>query len=187
MSYTLAFYLTELDGKYHSLKVHVNRPGLDLNYRQGYYAQTETIQISSERKSDINSALLNPSGLIDVGITAKLDVLPGKPRATITAHLKLGPQSLSIRQSPGGWTGKIEELFVELNAVGREVGRVSDTKQFEISAAQKSKYDSRGVVLSQPIQLAPGATTLSVVVRDTASGRTGTLIIPLDKIVQGDQ
>lgn len=187
MSYTLAFYLTEMDGKYHSLKVHVDRSGLDLNYRQGYYAQTEAVQISSARKSDINSALLNPSGLNDVGITAKLDVLPGKPRATMTAHLKLDPQSLSIRQSPGGWSGKIEELFVELNAVGREVGRVSDTKQFEIGAAQKSTYDTQGVVLSQPIQLAPGATTLSVVVRDTASGRTGTLIIPLDRIVQGDQ
>lgn len=187
VSYTLAFYLTELDGKYHSLKVHVDRPGLDLNYRQGYYAQTEAIQISSARKSDINSALLNPLGVNDVGITAKLDLVPGKPRAILTAHLKLDPQSLSIRQSPGGWSGKIEELFVELNAVGREVGRVSDTKQFEIGAAQKSKYDSQGVVLSQPIQLAPGAATLSVVVRDTASGRTGTLIISLDKIVQGDR
>jgi VWFA-related protein len=187
MSYTLAFYLTELDGKYHSLKVHVDMPGLDLNYRQGYYAQTEAIQISSARKSDLGSALLNPSGINDVGITAKLDLAPGKSRATVMTHLKLDPQSLSIRQSSDGWIGKIEELFVELNAVGREVGRVSDTKQFEISAAQKSKYDSQGMVLSQPIQLAPGATTLSVVVRDTASGRTGTLVIPLDKIVQGDQ
>jgi VWFA-related protein len=187
MSYTLAFYLTEMDGQYHSLRVYVDRPGLDLNYRQGYYAQTEAIRISLARKSDINSALLNPSGVNEIGITAKLDLAPGKLRAILTAHLKLDPQSLSIRQSPGGWTGKIEELFVELNAVGREVGRVSDTKKFEISAAQKSKYDSQGVVLAQPIQLAPGAVTLSVVVRDTASGRTGTLIIPLDRIVRGDQ
>ncbi len=187
MSYTLAFYLTELDGNYHSLKVHVDRRGVDLNYRQGYYAQTEAVQISSTRKSDINSALLNPSGVNDVGITAKLDLTAGTPRATVTAHLKLDPQSLSIQRSPGGWRGKIEELVVELNAIGREVGRVSDTKQFEIGAAQKSKYDSQGVMLSQPIRLAPGAVTLSVVVRDSASGRTGTLTISLDKIVQSDQ
>ncbi len=187
MSYTLAFYLTEMDGKYHSLKVHVDRPGLDLSYRHGYYAQTEAVQISSTRKSDIGSALMNPSGVNEVGITAKLDLASRKPRATITAHLKLDPQSLSIHQSASGWTGKIEELFIELSAAGREVGRVSDTKQFEIGAAQKSKYDSQGVVLSQPIQLAPGAATLSVVVRDTASGRTGTLVIPLDKIIPGDR
>ncbi len=100
MSYTLAFYLTEMDGKYHSLQVHVDRPGLDLNYRQGYDAQTEAIRISSTRKSDMNSALLNPSGVNDVGITAKLDFVPGKPRGTLTAHLKPDPQSLSSSRAP---------------------------------------------------------------------------------------
>ncbi|HLK46560.1 MAG TPA: VWA domain-containing protein, partial [Bryobacteraceae bacterium] len=40
-SYTLGFYLTQMDGKYHKLKVRVDRPGLELTYRLGYYAQNE--------------------------------------------------------------------------------------------------------------------------------------------------
>ena len=39
--YTLGFYLGELDGKYHELKVVVNRRGLELNHRLGYIARTD--------------------------------------------------------------------------------------------------------------------------------------------------
>jgi hypothetical protein len=122
---------------------------------------------------------VNLSGL---GITAKLDLVPGRPRATLTAHLKLDPDALSIKESAAGWTGKIQELFLELNHDGREVGRFSDTKQFQFAASHKQKYDVEGVILSTPFQLAPEAATLSIVVRDIASGRTGSLIIRMDKL-----
>jgi hypothetical protein len=90
MSYTLAFYLTEIDGKYHALKVHVDRPGLDLNYRQGYYAQSEAVQTQAARKSDLGSALLSPANLSGLGITAKLDLMPGF----------VGYQAVSVRRGP---------------------------------------------------------------------------------------
>lgn len=38
-SYALGFYLGEIDGNYHQLKVRVDRPAVQLNYRKGYYAQ----------------------------------------------------------------------------------------------------------------------------------------------------
>jgi len=181
--YTLGFYLTEIDGKYHKLNVHVDRPGLELNYRQGYDAQSEAVHDLSARKSDLEAALFNPSGSAGVGITAKLDVVPGKPRATLTAHLKLDSETLSLKEVAGGWNGKIDELFLEQNAAGREVGRVSVTKVFEVGAKEKLSYDSQGAMLSQPIPIAPGAVRLSIVVRDTASGRTGSLTIPLENVV----
>jgi VWFA-related protein len=34
--YVLGFYLTQTDGEYHTLKVRVDKPGLDLKYRRGY-------------------------------------------------------------------------------------------------------------------------------------------------------
>jgi hypothetical protein len=178
-SYTLGFYLTEMDGKYHELKVYVDRPGLDLNYRRGYYAQSEAIRDLSARKSDLESALMNPLGSAAVGITATIEVTTGSPRGTLTAHLKMDPASLSLKQVAGGFGGKVEEMFIEQNAAGREVGRVSVTKAFEVDAAHKPNYDSHGAMLSQAIPLAPDAVKLSIVVRDSASGRTGSLTIPL--------
>lgn len=181
-SYTLGFYLTEIDGKYHELKVHVDRPGLQLNYRQGYYAQSETVRDAATKKSSLESALLNPSGSSDVGITVSIAVVPGKPRGTLNAHLTLDPEPLSMKQTSAGYTGKVEEMFLELDANGHEVGRFSDTKQFTIAAAYKPKFDHNGVTLSQAIPLVASAVKLSVAVRDTASGRVGSLVIPLEQV-----
>lgn len=121
-TYTLGFYLTELDGKYHGLKVSVDRPGVSLNYRQGYYAQSETVRDLSARKSDLESALMDTGDSAGVGITARIEITPGRPRETITAYLKMEPESLSLTQTSGGWKGKVEELFVEQNATGTRSG-----------------------------------------------------------------
>jgi len=183
-SYTLGFYLTELDGKYHGLKVSLDRPGLvALNYRQGYYARSETAKDLSARKSDLESALLDSHDSAGVGITAKIEMTLGSSRGTINAHLRMDPESLSLTAAPGGWKGQVEELFVEQNAAGRELGRVAITKVFAVDVTRKSDYDSQGAILSQAIPLAAGAVKLSIIVRDSASGRMGSLTIPLEKVI----
>jgi len=41
-SYTLGFYMPTLDGAYHTLKVAVDRPGVALTYRRGYYDEDDS-------------------------------------------------------------------------------------------------------------------------------------------------
>jgi VWFA-related protein len=178
-SYTLGFYLTKPDGKYHELKVRVDRPGLQLNYRRGYYARNETVRSASSRKWDLQAALMNPSGFADVGITARFDIVPGKPRGTLNIHLTLAPEPLSIEKTNAGYTGKVEEMFWELDADGHGVGRFSDTRQFTIDASNKPRFDTKGVTLSPAIPLLAGAVKLVIVVRDSASGLVGSVVIPL--------
>jgi VWFA-related protein len=178
-SYTLGFYLTEIDGEYHKLSVHVDRPGLQLNYRLGYYAQDEAARQNSARKAPIQAALLNPTGSADVGIIASVDIAPGKPRGTLTAHLTLAPESLSIEQTQAGYTGRVETMYVELDANGKTIGRFTCTAQFTFEAPLKTKFDRSGVMLSRPIPLVDGTVKLQIVVRDKASGRVGTIEIPL--------
>jgi hypothetical protein len=83
-----------------------------------------------------------------------------------------------------GWAGEIEEMLVEFNEAGHEVGRQSEKKRFEITAAQKPKFDSTGVTLMQTVSMTAGAVRLRIIVRDTASGRTGSLTVPLDQVSQ---
>jgi hypothetical protein len=59
-------------------------------------------------------------------------------------------------------------MFVEFNPAGCEVGRVT-------------AFESQGVTIVQNVPLAAGAVTLSIIVRDTASGRIGSLTVPLEK------
>ena len=181
-SYTLGFYLTEIDGKYHELKVRVDRPGVQVNQRQGYYAQTEAVAELAGKKVDLEASLLSPVDSTEVGITAGFDIASASPRNILNAKLKLDPESLSMVKKGEGWAGQIEEMFVEFDEAGNEVGRQSDKKHFEITAAQKPKFDAMGMTLPQTIPMAAGAVKLRIIVRDTASGRTGSLTVPLAEV-----
>jgi hypothetical protein len=70
-------------------------------------------------------------------------------------------------------------MFLETNAAGQVVGKVSDSKVFRISQRLREQFEREGVPLVQEIRLMEGATRLLIVVRDAESGRTGTLSVPL--------
>jgi VWFA-related protein len=176
----LGFYLTDVDGKYHELKVSVDRPGTALNYRQGYYSIDTPKVDPAQKKVDLAAALLNPTDSTAVGIEATLDM---KPRA-LNVRVRLDPETLSLQPGDTGQSGKVEALFVEFNAAGREVGRISAATPFQITPENRETYESRGIVMVQSIPLAADAVKLSIIVRDTASGRVGSLAVPLDKVVR---
>jgi hypothetical protein len=97
----------------------------------------------------------------------------------LNARLRLEPQPLSIKKTNAGYTGKIEEMFLQMDADGRVLGKYSNTKLFTVDAAYKSRFDARGVTLLQTVPFVEGAVKLLIVVRDTASGRVGSLTVPL--------
>ncbi|HVY93883.1 MAG TPA: VWA domain-containing protein, partial [Bryobacteraceae bacterium] len=173
--YTLGFYLTDLDGKYHELKVVVHRPGLDLNYRRGYLAETDAMHDLAERKTDLDSVVLNPLDLTGLSIVASIETKADN----LTVHLRLDPKSLTVTQRGGFWNGRIEELFIERNEAGGQVARIRQTSQLKIAEAAKVNYDRAWPSLTNTFKLAPNATKLMIVVRDSASGRTGSLTLQL--------
>ena len=181
MSYTLGFYLAddERDNKFHALKVKTNRPGLELSYRQGYYAGNVDLPDSSRDKGDLESSLLNQVNATAVGILARINPVQGTPRGTLNISLRLDSATLSLKEQPGKWTGKVEETFVEQDASGNMLTKASDIKTFEITSSNRAHYDSQGVSWPFSIPLMPGATKLAIIVRDSATGHVGSLSVPL--------
>ena len=118
-TYTLGFYLTpaDRDDKFHALKVQAHRPGLQLFYRQGYYAGDSDMPGLS--KGDLESALLNQMDSAGVLITARIEsIVPGTPRGTVNLRVNLDPSTLSLSERSGGSTGSIAETFIETNDSG---------------------------------------------------------------------
>ena len=184
--YLLGFYLTEVDGRYHQLKVHVTRPNLRLNYRQGYSAADEAQQDRSKKNMDLTAALLNPAGSREIGITASLVVNPAGPPGTVNVRMILNPEALSLKPGAHGKTVNVKILFVETNAASGVVGRQSVTGRFEIvSAAQAAAFERQGVTVEQVLLLPADAVLLSIVVQDARSGTTGSLTVPLGKVAPG--
>jgi hypothetical protein len=159
----------------------VDKPGLDLNYRQGYDSRDDALTNTLKGKgAELETLLMNPSNVADVGITANLSAVPGNPRGTLNVRVKLSPDTLSLLKSPRGWTGQVDELFIEFNAAGREVGRVNGTGHFDVTSETREAFDRDGAILTQSLQLPAEAVKLSIIVRDTSSGRAGSLTVPVD-------
>jgi VWFA-related protein len=180
-TYTLAFYLAEdeRDNKFHTLNVKARRPGLQLFYRQGYYAGNVDVPDSSRDKGEMESSLLNQVNSAAVGITARVSQVQGTPRGTLNMILNLDPGTLSLKAQAGGWTGRVDETFVELDNSGNTLAKVSDVKDFEVSSANRAHYDSLGVTWPFSLPLMPDAVKVAIIVRDSASGRVGSLNVPM--------
>jgi VWFA-related protein len=188
ITYTLAFYLAddERDNKFHTLGVKANRPGLQLFYRQGYYAGNVDLPDSSRDKGEPESALLNQVNSTAVGITARVNQVQGTPRGTLNMILNLDPATLSLKEQTGGWTGRVDETFVELDNSGNTLAKVSDVKDFEISSADRAHYDGQGVAWPFSMPLMTGAAKVAIIVRDSASGHVGSLSVPLQGETNGE-
>jgi len=182
-TYTLAFYLAdnERDNQFHSLKVKVDRAGLELFHRQGYYAGETELPATYDKtsKGDLEASLLNQVNATGIGITARVDAVPGTPRGKLDIRLNLDPATLSLTAKDGGWTGKVEETLIEQNASGNTLSKLTDVREFEVTQAKRASFDRDGAGWPLSMPLAPGVTKLTIVVRDSKSGHVGSLTVPL--------
>jgi VWFA-related protein len=183
-TYTLGFYLAEddRDDKFHDLKIQTTRPGLQLSHRQGYYAGATDLAVSKPEKDErLETVLLNQVDSHDIGITARAEATPGTPRGTINIKMNLDTRTLFLQERGAAWSGKVDEMFIELNDAGRTLAKISDTKDFEFAGASREQYASEGITWPISIPLVPGAAKLAIIVRDKTTGRVGSLTVPLAK------
>ncbi|HVY94953.1 MAG TPA: VWA domain-containing protein [Bryobacteraceae bacterium] len=184
VEYTLGFYLpeSEQDSQFHSLQIATSRRGVQLSWRKGYYAGETELPPSEFQKSskgDLDAALLNRVDETGVGITAHIRTAWGSPRGKLDIQLNADAATLTLKPQKSGQSGEVQELFVQMNDSGDTLARISDQKEFDISAKGEARVLSSGVPWSVSIPLMPAATRLAVVIRDSASGRVGSLMIPL--------
>ncbi|HEU5022741.1 MAG TPA: VWA domain-containing protein [Bryobacteraceae bacterium] len=178
--YTLGFYLndSERDGKFHQLAVRVDRPGVALHYRRGYIAETASAKLPSA-KEDLDAARLNPVDANAIGISVRPEVVPGQPEVTLRLRMSIDSQGLSLQQDGEASAGKVEEKIVELDERGAILGQIEDTKLFRIPGNALERFYTAGVSWEQRMRMMPGAAAVRVIIRDSASGRVGSLNVPL--------
>lgn len=176
-TYTLGFYLGEgeRDGRFHRLDVRVDRRGMELHFRPGYFAGGDRAAGSAKKGDEMESLLVSPVDSADVAIVARVSATPGALEIRVAPDVK----TVSLKQQVDGWMGKVNELLVEMDAGGRVLAKVSDTRQFTIPGATRAAAEQHGLAWSMRIRRAEGAVRLVIVIQDAATGRSGSLTAPL--------
>jgi len=98
--------------------------------------------------------------------------------------MRLGASQLSFREQGEALQSTLELMFLETNAAGQLVAKVTTSKDIRLSPRMLEQLQNEGIPLTQEFAIMENAARLLIVVRDTESGRTGTLSVPLLEILK---
>jgi VWFA-related protein len=168
---------TNLDGHFRKIEVRLNRPGLKLQTRKGYFALPDTggepIRPFEEAALKVINAAKPPSavaysaGLLDFG--------PVGNRVLCVATFQVPQSGLTVTADPEKKTVRLHASVLGLmkDQKGQIVGKVSRDLNIEVPADQAEKLRQGDLIYTQWVELPPGLYTLESAVLDSEGDKAG--------------
>jgi len=186
VTYVLAYYPAHntWDGAFREVKVQVKRRGVDVRHRAGYFAFRERPETPKERDTALREAIWSPLEATGIGLMVR--VAPGTPPTSSQWRViaVVDPRHISLEHKDGLWLGTLDALFVQLGPDGRNLAGVTHTLSLRLARDAYQRTLKQGTILVKPLEMAPGASQLRVVVRDARSGNLGSVNIPLRQVAK---
>jgi VWFA-related protein len=160
-------------GEYRSVRIALNRPGLIVSTRDGYYAAASAAPASPDVKkaggeevTDVANAAL--SKMVYNGLKVRAGRFsPGR------YTLAVADSSLSWQPTPGESTqAAVSVVAVCFSSSGKVLSHITEEKGFMRKAATPVQTEE---IFTLPVDLPPMTARLRFVLRDTSSGHLGTV------------
>jgi VWFA-related protein len=182
-SYTLGFYRPEQDrnATVHRIEVRSTRPSVILRYRTGYSVEPPRPKGSSQVQAMVD-AINRPVDATAITITAS----PTRSGNRLNLTLSIDASALDLQQRNGSWEGKAELVARFLKNDTKIAGKVTAlTLSFHLRPATYAEALQHGLQIRREIEIPPNAADLNLLVGNLASGKIGTLTIPLSEVRNG--
>jgi len=181
VNYVLGYYPVhgKWDGTFRAIAVKVNRAGLEVRHRKGYRALPIATKATAAPGDELLQQTKSPLLSTGMGLTAH--VAPSGVPGNVELTVHVDPDAISIwRDEAGtGWTVSLALAMAQSTADGRFMKGVIGNVDVGVPAARYEQLMTKGLSFTRTVPLAEQAERLHVVVRDTSSGATGSLIVPL--------
>lgn len=164
--------------KFHKWAIKVNRPGLKVRYRNGFYgiADQATADLALTAEAQLTKALISPfvAGGIHVRLTSLFrgDATAG---SFVSSLVHIDGRDLTFKEMPDGWReATMNVIAMTFSDNGALVDQVGRTQTIRVRDDTYKRFLQNGLAysLSVPIKK-PGAYQLRVAVRDAATSRLG--------------
>jgi hypothetical protein len=185
VTYTLGYYSTneEQDGKFREIKVKVDRPGVNVRYRKGYFAMSEGEQDAKSRKAQLTSAVWSPLDATAITLNARVDIVDKPEPNTVNVLAQVDIATLRLEQKDGRWAGKIDFIFVQKDEQGRALGGgITDTLDLNLKQESYLKLLTTGLIYRKTFPRQPKSVNLRIAVTDAGTGSTGSLSVPFSQV-----
>lgn len=173
--YAIGFHSTDLarDGKYRKLSIKINRPGVKLEYRPGYYAPADFRHSGREdRERELEEQLSSDLPATDMAVY--LDAMYFK----LDENRFYVPVSIIVPGSQipfvkGGDKDKatLDIIGEVIDEVKRQIGEARETVKLNLDPSLQARQ--KNIQYTTSFNLPPGKYHLKFVVRENQTGRMG--------------
>ena len=178
--YVLAYYPPnpKRDGKYHTIDVRVNRPGVSVRFRQGYANPTGKAPAppKGEFSPELVEAMQSPIPMGGLGL--KVFAAPFKgaaPNASVLMGIELRGRDLATAAG-----GRIDLAYSAVDVKGKIKAAVRDTLTMNLRPETKARVEQSGIRLLNRMNVPPGHYQLRIAAHDTSGGSVGSVFYDLD-------
>jgi VWFA-related protein len=174
---------TRRNGRWRQIKVKLNRRGLRLRYRTGYYGPKDFAHFTQEdREQQLLDALRSENPILELPIALETTVFRLNSReAFVPIAAKLPASTLQWARKKGSHEDQFDFAAEVRDAkTGRPVAALQDTITVRLGSEHYEQYAGRTLLYQGGVILAPGSYRLKFVARENETGRIGTFQEPLN-------
>lgn len=178
--YLLSYYLDTSNNKagWRQLKVKVDKPGVELRARSGFFLTNATSNPHVTRDLDVKAALDSPFDSTGIPMTVQWrEPTADGDKKKVGFQIHLAGGSILIEEAHNN------HFDLEFDAVafrkGESAGTFGKIMAGTINADALASVKATGVGFHDAMDLAPGQYTVRFVVRDNLTGKIGSVSAPL--------
>ena len=179
-TYTLGYYTTnkKWDGKYRNIKVKVDRQGLALQHRRGYFALDPTQLKGYKPGQEVAAALGDAVPATQVAFSAR--VLPSpSARGKLGVDFLVDASTLTAEDASGGKKMNVLFYATAFSQNGKMLGSQSQKVDQTFNSGDYQQIMQHGMMLHLDLTPPSNATQLRLAVQDARTGLVGTIDAPL--------
>jgi VWFA-related protein len=173
--YAIGFHSTDpkRDGRYRKLTIKVNRPGVKLEYRPGYYAPSDFAHSGKEdREQDLEDQLASDLPATDMAVY--LDAMYfrlDENRFYVPVSLIVPGSQIPFVKGGDKDKATLDIVGEVIDEVKRPIGRARETVKLNLDQALGARQ--KNIQYTTSFNLPPGKYHLKFVVRENQTGRMG--------------
>jgi VWFA-related protein len=176
--YAIGFHSTNpaRDGKYRKLTVKIDRPGVKLDYRPGYYAPADFKHSGKEdREQELQDQLASDLPATDMAVYMNaMYFLLDENRFFMPVSLVVPGSQIPFVKGGDKDKATLDIIGAVLDQTQRPVGRVRDTVKLNLDPTLQARQ--KNIQYTTSFNLPPGKYQLKFVVRENQTGRMGSFI-----------
>lgn len=175
--YRLAYRPSEkFDNRFHKVNVKVRRSGVQVYSGEGYVARYDRSSDSPTKEDEIVKAAISPLARRDLDVAAELQYLfSNTKQAELTVNAFVNARNLNFKKVGDTYHATLDVVGFVLDQLGKSRGGISQTVNADLTEENYQRALASGLSYTANTQLPPGYYQVRLVVRETESGKIGTV------------